>query len=341
MAALVENSNPHNFSWQQTMLRIKDPSVSVPFYEKNFGFTLIHKYDFPQWKFALYFLEILPKDQPYTLTPGTPEAENYLWTMPGTCLELTHNYGSESDEAFKVNNGNVEPFRGFGHIAVMTPDVYKASADLEAAGVRFQKRPDEGRMKGIAFALDPDGYWIELVPRRAESPHANEPFTLAQTMIRVKDPKRSLAFYSGLLGMTKIREAHHSDFSLYFLAHLRGPEQAEEAPKDPLSPDASRFIDRLFQPVIELTHNHGTENDPAFSYHNGNDEDLQAGKLRGFGHVGFLVEDLDAACTFLESQGVPFKKRPQEGNMRGLAFAYDPDGYWVEIIQRGGLSMLK
>lgn len=140
MAALVENSNPHNFSWQQTMLRIKDPSVSVPFYEKNFGFTLIHKYDFPQWKFALYFLEILPKDQPYTLTPGTPEAENYLWTMPGTCLELTHNYGSESDETFKVNNGNVEPFRGFGHIAVMTPDVYKASAELEAAGVRFQKR---------------------------------------------------------------------------------------------------------------------------------------------------------------------------------------------------------
>lgn len=130
-------------------------------------------------------------------------------------------------------------------------------------------------MKGIAFALDPDGYWIELVPRRPDSPHAHERFTLAQTMIRVKDPKRSLAFYSGLLGMTKIREAHHSDFSLYFLAHLRNPEQAEEAPKDPSSPDAAHFIDRLFQPVIELTHNHGTENDPEFSYHNGNDEDLQ------------------------------------------------------------------
>jgi len=23
------------------------------------------------------------------------------------------------------------------------------------------------------------------------------------------------------------------------------------------------------------------------------------------------------------------------GSMRGIAFAYDPDGYWVEIIQRG------
>lgn len=100
-------------------------------------------------------------------------------------------------------------------------------------------------------------------------------------------------------------------------------------------------------------------------------------QVRGFGHVGFLVQDLDAACAYLEEQGVTFKKRPAEGNMRGanviccifllfflfqlatqsgltlgfsfeiifhsflgLAFAYDPDGYWVEIIQRGGISML-
>ena len=63
-------------------------------------------------------------------------------------------------------------------------------------------------------------------------------------------------------------------------------------------------------------------------------------QVRGFGHVGFLVADLDAACAFLESEGVAFKKKPAEGNMRGLAFAYDPDGYWVEIIQRGGISML-
>lgn len=44
----------------------------------------------------------------------------------------------------QVNNGNVEPYRGFGHIAVMTRDVYAASAELEADGVKFQKRPDEG-----------------------------------------------------------------------------------------------------------------------------------------------------------------------------------------------------
>jgi lactoylglutathione lyase len=44
--------------FQQTMIRIKDPKVSVPFYEKHFGMKLIHQYDFPEWKFSVYFLEI-------------------------------------------------------------------------------------------------------------------------------------------------------------------------------------------------------------------------------------------------------------------------------------------
>ncbi len=34
------------------------------------------------------------------------EAEQYLWNMSGTCLELTHNHGSEIDDSFVVNNGN-------------------------------------------------------------------------------------------------------------------------------------------------------------------------------------------------------------------------------------------
>jgi hypothetical protein len=41
------------------------------------------------------------------------------------------------------------------------------------------------------------------------------------------------------------------------------------------------------------------------------------------------------ACKFLEEQQVAFQKKPSEGSMRGLAFALDPDGYWVEIIGRG------
>ena len=200
----------------------------------------------------------------------------------------------------------------------MTKDVYVASAELEAVGVTFRKRPDEGRMKGLAFALDPDGYWIEIIKRAEDSPVTNK-YTLAQTMLRVKDPEKSLKFYRDLLGMTLLRSSDLGDFSLYFLASGQVPEGAQ--------------MQQIFEPVLELTWNHGTEKDPEFSYHNGNDEDN--GQIRGFGHTGFLVDDLDGACQWLEENGVAFKKKPQDGNMKTLAFAYDPDGYWVEIIQRG------
>lgn len=39
----------------------------------------------------------------------------------------------------------------------MVDDVYETSAALEAAGVQFKKKPNDGRMKGLAFAYDPDG----------------------------------------------------------------------------------------------------------------------------------------------------------------------------------------
>ncbi|RYG96146.1 hypothetical protein EON65_54860 [archaeon] len=65
---------------------------------------MIHSYDFPEYKFSLYFLAILPEGEEYALTPGTPEAADYLWTMKGVCLELTHNYGTEDDPNYKVRN---------------------------------------------------------------------------------------------------------------------------------------------------------------------------------------------------------------------------------------------
>ncbi|CAE8593947.1 unnamed protein product [Polarella glacialis] len=86
----------YNALWQQTMLRIKDPKVSVPFYEKNFNMKLVHEYHFPQWKFSLYFMERV-RDGVTVPTPGTKESEAYLWNMTGTTLELTHNHGSEED----------------------------------------------------------------------------------------------------------------------------------------------------------------------------------------------------------------------------------------------------
>ncbi|CDJ56418.1 lactoylglutathione lyase, putative [Eimeria maxima] len=238
------------------MLRIKDPKVSLPFYEKHFGMKL------------------------------------------GVCLELTHNHGSEEDNSFKINNGNEEPYRGFGHIAFNCQDVVQISEELEKEGVKFHKRPHEGRMKTIAFAKDPDGYFIELCNRNNTNNNNNnnnkegggggkegvkeeikEKFNLSQTMIR--------------------------------------------------SEEAREFMKNLWYPCLELTHNHGTEKEESFIYHNGNDQP------QGFGHIGFLTDNLDKSCDELIQQGVPFRKKPQDGKMRGIAFALDPDGYSVEIIQRG------
>ena len=82
-------------------------------------------------------------------------------------LELTHNHGTESDPDFQgYASGNTDPGRGFGHIAITVPDIEKACARFETLGVPFKKRLTDGNMKHIAFILDPDGYWVEIVPSR-------------------------------------------------------------------------------------------------------------------------------------------------------------------------------
>lgn len=344
-------SGPYHARFQQTMLRIKDPKISVPFYEKNFGCKLVHWIDFPQWTFSVYFLErpregqVLP---PCSLEKATIESEKYLNTMSGATLELTHNYGSEKDDNFKVWNGNTgkdgdgpnyaeEPAaRGFGHVAFNCDDVYEACEILEKNGVKFQKKPDDGRMKGLAFALDPDGYWIEIV--RREKMGWPEYYNLSQTMMRVKDGPKTVEFYTKHLGMTLVRVADMPQygFTNYFLACVT-PEELDAALKadkdrdhsaglDPTKPNGLTKV--LWNTCLELTWNHGTEKDPDFKVHDGN------AKPQGFGHIGFLMDDLEASCARMEAEGASFKKRPHEGNMRGIAFVYDPNGYSIELIDR-------
>ena len=328
-------------SFQQTMLRVKDPKKSLQFYGFHFGMRLVHKYDFPQWKFSLYFLE-RPRNEAVTLIPraGTLESEDYLWNMEGTVLELTHNWGSEKDDDFEVWSGNegndvedtssplyrADVTRGFGHVAFNVPDVYELSGHLERAGVPFQKKPDEGRMKGLAFALDPDGYWIELVKRPDEN--FPEMTNLSQTMLRVKDAKASVDFYTKLLGMDLVRSTDYGSFSNHFLGSL-SDEERRRAP-DPTSAEARDFVKTLWRPLLELTHNHGTEHDESFHVHDGNSP-----PALGFGHIGFLVDDLNAMCSVMVARGVRFHKLPSEGAMDNLAFAIDPSGYRVELVERG------
>ncbi|KAL3154237.1 Lactoylglutathione lyase [Trebouxia sp. C0010 RCD-2024] len=147
-----------DYIFQQTMYRIKDPKRSLDFYTRIIGFRLIEKLDFPDSKFSLYFLGYhdaseIPEDR--------KERVNWMFQQPAT-LELTHNWGTESDPDSKMHNGNDKP-QGYGHIGFHVPDVNKACERFEKLGVEFVKKPDAGSMKGLAFIKDPDGYWIEIL----------------------------------------------------------------------------------------------------------------------------------------------------------------------------------
>ncbi|KAL6650451.1 hypothetical protein ACP70R_009376 [Stipagrostis hirtigluma subsp. patula] len=143
---------------QQTMLRVKDPKVSLDFYSRVMGMSLLKRLDFAELKFSLYFLGY----EDVTSAPADHiERTNWTFRQKAT-LELTHNWGTENDPEFKgYHNGNSDP-RGFGHIGVTVDDVYKACERFERLGVEFVKKPDAGSIKGIAFIKDPDGYWIEI-----------------------------------------------------------------------------------------------------------------------------------------------------------------------------------
>ena len=145
-------------------------------------------------------------------------------------------------------------------------------------------------------------------------------FYFQQTMYRIKDPRKSIPFYTNVLGMRLLnqRDFPAGKFSLFFLGYK--PEK--EIPKDKFE---QQHYALSTLSTIELTHNWGTENQEDFSYHNGNKDP------KGFGHIGIVVPDLYQACDRFERLGVKFVKKPDEGSMR-LAFIQDPDGYWVEIF---------
>ncbi|WP_326534603.1 lactoylglutathione lyase [Pseudorhodoferax sp.] len=147
------------FTFNHTMLRVKDPAVSLGFYSKVMGMQVLRKLDFPEMKFSLYFLAHLPAHN------GVPvsDQERTAWTFSQRgVLELTHNWGTESDGPFQYHDGNAQP-QGFGHICISVPDLDAAVAWFDQHGVPYVKRPDQGRMKDVAFIKDPDGYWIEIV----------------------------------------------------------------------------------------------------------------------------------------------------------------------------------
>ncbi|XP_072307856.1 lactoylglutathione lyase-like [Eucyclogobius newberryi] len=152
-------------------------------------------------------------------------------------------------------------------------------------------------------------------------------YMVQQTMLRVKDPARSLAFYTGILGMTCLQKIDFPEmrFTLYFV----GYEDKANIPENMSERTAWTFSRHG---VIELTHNWGSEKDHTLSFHNGNKAPL------GFGHIGISVPNLGEACSYFEKQGVTFVKKPCAGKKKNLAFIQDPDGYWIEILNSESMS---
>ena len=121
-------------------------------------------------------------------------------------------------------------------------------------------------------------------------------------MIRVLDETRSVAYYEKAFGLTIADRFDFPDFTLIYM-------------RDPSSP---------FE--IELTVN----KDRSKAYDLGD----------GYGHVAFTVEDLSAEHARFKSEGLPATdpKTLKHGDteLARFFFATDPDGYKIEVIQRGG-----
>ncbi len=134
-------------------------------------------------------------------------------------------------------------------------------------------------------------------------------FRMNHLMLRIKDPKISLPFYTDVLGMEVIDEHDGGDFKLFFLAY--GHQSSSVTHR------AQR------EGIVELTWNKGTESKEGQVYTNGN----EGAEKQGFGHICVSVPNLQDAVAHFDKHGTKFKKRPEDGKMRHIAFIYDPDNY--------------
>lgn len=152
-------ADSQGFRLNHTMLRVKDPEKALAFYTRVFGMQVLRRLDFEELGFSLYFLARLSANE----QAPEDEGERTVWTFRQKgLLELTHNWGTESQEDFTYHDGNADP-QGFGHICFSVPDLEAAEAWFDANDVTFVKRADQGKMKDVVFVKDVDGYWIEVV----------------------------------------------------------------------------------------------------------------------------------------------------------------------------------
>ncbi len=119
-------------------------------------------------------------------------------------------------------------------------------------------------------------------------------------MVRVGDLERSLAFYTGAMGMRLLRRKDYPGgrFTLAFVGY---GDESDTA-------------------VLELTHNWDTS-----AYEIGS----------GYGHIAIGVDDIQATCASIAAAGgrVVREPGPMKHGSTVIAFVEDPDGYKVELIE--------
>lgn len=132
---------------------------------------------------------------------------------------------------------------------------------------------------------------------------------LLHTMLRVGNLQRSIDFYTQAMGMQLLRTVHRPEqqYDLAYLGYGPNPEHAE----------------------LELTYNHGVDH-----YELGT----------AYGHIAIGVEDAAATCEKVRAKAADFgaavtrEAGPVKGGSTVIAFVTDPDGYKVELIQRGTME---